>query len=1186
MRSLLRWALAGSLLLLPLVSHAYDFKMKASNVPVTKITREITRQTGLVFSYGKSLGAEVVPSVNVNLKDVTPQVILEKVFRGTDIGFRIEGEMVYLVNVAKPDPVVIKETVPPPSQPQPQSKQVSLKAKVMDRSGEPLAGAAALLVHNGKSYGATADLDGEMEILVPEGIAPTDRVTFSFLGFSDETQQVGGRSRIEVVLRDDSQLLSESVVVGYGVQKKENLTGAVSVVDGSALESRSSSSLAGMISGSMPNVTIKTTSGRAGGSSTLNIRGVNTISSSQGPLILIDGVEGNLENLNPNDVESISVLKDASAAAVYGARAGFGVMLITTKLPKEETSTVRYSGKFGFGDVTTSTDFETRGYYHAYIVDKFYRTYQGTNYTTYTPEDYHELWIRRNDKKEDPSRPWVVEKDGQYKYYGNFDWYNYFFDDRRPTWEHNISVSGGSKKIHYMISGNFYTQKGSVRIQPDRFKRFTVRSRVSADVKPWLTISNNTSFYYNSYTFPGQTANGIYVSASHHALSSEVPINPDGSLTWATPVNAGGYKVAQGLSALLTYGKNRNEESDRDFRTTLEAVGHIGKYVNITGNYSFSRLDEHTTNRNVTVPVSDVPGEYTTIPDTSQPNNLAEYFNSVTRHSANVYATWEQTFNRQHAVKLMGGANYEIKRYKNNNFSRDGLQSEDLDDFRLATGENMSVKGSQNHYALLGFFYRGNYAFKDRYLFEASGRYDGSSRFARGHRFGFFPSFSAGWRMSEEPFWAKVKPVVNNAKLRLSYGSLGNQGGVDYYATIQTITTGTSSYLFGDGNLMSYAYESAPNASDLTWETVVTYNAGLDLGMFKGRFNLTGDLYIRDTKDMLMDGMALPATYGADPPQMNAADMRTYGWELSLSWNDTRQVLGSPLHYYVNAGLGDNVSYVTKYDNPNQTLTDPYKGMKLGDIWGYRIDGYFLSDYEARSWEIDQSYVNGMINSEVIDNGIHAGDLKFRDLDGNGKIEPTTSALAENKKDTEVIGNSLPRLNYSLTLGMDWKGVDFSMMLQGVGHQDWYPGVTSYFWGPYGRPFKSFIPSNWMEDVWSEDNPDAYYPRPRGYVAHSGGGGVRELVAVNDRYLQNVGFLRLKNLTLGYTLPMKWTSKAGMDRVRLYFSGENLCVFSPLHSKYIDPEQAGAALGWKTFRADVVGYPYSKSFTFGIDITF
>ena len=811
----------------------------------------------------------------------------------------------------------------------------------------------------------------------------------------------------------------------------------------------------------------------------------------------------------------------------------------------------------------------------------FFSTWQGTPLLTYTEKDYHELWIRRNDKTEQPERPWVVTENGQYKYYGNFDWYNYLYDHKRPTHEHNVSISGGSEHLKFRLSGGYYNQKGVLKIQPDKYERYNFKSRLEAKVTPWLSVSNNTSYFKSNYSYPGLGGvNTIFKNASYRALPILVPVHPDGTLVYET--NIMNYTLA-GTTVALSNKKHNNKDEIDEFMTTFEVVINPVKHVEIIGNYTYSKYDKKCTNRSVDMQYSKVPGVTITMPESTSGGNKLTVLNTKNLYYAyNAYGTYGNLFAGSHNVKLTGGINYETKSYEDLTVSKDGLLSDELNDFNLAKGENTVVTGGKNKYALFGVFYRANYDYKGRYLFEASGRYDGSSRFKKGHRYGFFPSFSAGWRISEEPFYGALKNTVDNLKLRLSYGTLGNQQ-VGYYDYLQQIETGkVLNYSFGDKEKASYAYETAPNASDLTWETVVTKNIGLDIGIFNNRLNISADAYIRDTKDMLMPGKALPSVYGAKSPNMNAADLRTKGWELVVAWNDRFNVMDKPFNYGVSFGIGDNVSKITKYDNPNKEISSPYVGQRLGDIWGYMVDGYFATDEEAANYGVDQSVVNYIINNAVVDRGLHAGDMKYLDLDGNNKIEQTVSA--NDIKDQRIIGNSLPRYTYSIRLNAEWNGIDFSVFFQGVGKQDWYPSSDAFaFWGPYSSPAPSFIPKDFLADVWSVDNPDAYFPRPRGYIAWTDG---RSLSSVNNRYLQSLACCRLKNLTVGYTLPVKWLSKIHVQKARLYFSGENLLTLDRLDTDYIDPEAAAAGTNWKTGKTNALSYPFSKTYSFGIDITF
>ena len=491
--------------------------------------------------------------------------------------------------------------------------------------------------------------------------------------------------------------------------------------------------------------------------------------------------------------------------------------------------------------------------------------------------------------------------------------------------------------------------------------------------------------------------------------------------------------------------------------------------------------------------------------------------------------------------------------------------------------------GGRDERATAGIFYRAAYNYKGRYLFEVDGRYDGSSKFPRGDRFGFFPSFSLGYRISEEKFFEPLRNVVDNLKLRASYGTLGNQdvGSYDYIQSINTQKV-MGNYTFDKVSGAEYAYADNPVSGALTWEKVIHKNVGLDLSMLSSRLNLSFDAYIRDVKGILTQGKSLPSIYGAAEPMVNANDIRTKGWELTFGWRDSFKIAGRPFHYSLSATLADYKAKYTKVDNPSGILSDPYVGKEVGEIWGYRVAGLFKTTAEAQEYaskinltEVCYDYFRS--DAGVYGRGIQAGDMKFLDLNGDNVVNGGAGTL-DNPGDRVKIGNSNPRYTYGLNLAFEWLGFDVSAFFQGVGHQDWYPANDNIkFWGPYVRPFASFIPRNFMSDVWSEKNTDAYFPRARAYSARDSKHSLRN---VNDRYMQNLAYCRLKNLTLGYSLPEQWISKAGLSKCRIYFSGENLFYWTKLHNDFIDPEQATTSSG----NSDV--YPWYKTFAFGINLTF
>jgi TonB-linked SusC/RagA family outer membrane protein len=1066
-----------------------------------------------------------------------------------------------------------------------------LSGVVLDAADVPLEGVAVIV--DGTTNGIMTAGDGSFVLTVP---AKEVVLNVSSLGYVTKLVTVPAiQEKVTIRLEEDNMLLEETVVVGYGVQKKVNLTGAVASVDEKALQDRVSPNLSSMLQGAVPGLSISTSSGNPGSTGSLQIRGTGSINGGN-PLVLIDGVEGEMDRVNPNDVESISVIKDASAAAVYGARAAFGVILITTKKGNDDdgNAVVRYSGRFGWERPTTSTEYETTGYWSAYIHNMFWKADDGTSqYVKYNEYDMRQLLLRINDKTEHPDRPWVTiqNRNGKdkYVYYANTDWYHVMFNDEHPVQQHNISISGGNKKVKYFLSGGYNRQTGIIKVRPDVFQKFNLRSKIDFKINQFIRMSNNTSFYNSTYDYPGvgNVQNAIAYSANH-GLACFTPQNPDG--TWVYGTDFLGYKVANGRHAFYGNDKNVNLDRKMDFANTTELKITPIKQLTITANYTYRFHQNRNTNRSTALEYSQYPGVMAvyTGKGTAGEDSLTESVDSWAYNAANVFVTYEDTFKDAHHLTVMAGGNLEYSYRKNLSTVGYNLLTDELNDFDLVGLNGDGIKefmasGGQSEYALLGFFGRINYDYKGRYLLEVSGRYDGTSRFAKGSRWGLFPSASAGWRISEEAWFAPAKNVVSNLKLRLSYGSLGNQNVAAYKFIRKVETHDFAGFSFGEGSsTASYTSLSAPNAGDLTWETSQQYNLGIDAGLFKDRLTFTAEAYIRDTKDMLTDGVALPSVYGASEPDMNAADLRTKGYELAIGWRDQISLFGKPFGYNVGATLSDFKTVITKYDNKEYTFAkDYYEGMVLGEIWGFEIDGLFQSDAEAQAYakEVDLGYINKRLYG-----GWLAGDPKYVDLDKNGIISVGSNTV-KNPGDRRILGNSIASLQYGITAGFDYLGIDFSIFLQGTGNHYWYPNDESMaFWGPYSRPYCTYLPYDFLDNVWSEENPDAYFPRPRAYAAFTSGA---PLANVNNRYLQNLRYLRLKNLSVGYTVPK--TEKIGIEKLRIYFSGENLAYWSPFkkHSRYIDPEAAfDRTSGGSTTRYNNAFYPWQKTFMFGIDITF
>lgn len=1174
-------------LLTTVASMAAGITLNLRKVTVKKAMERIENVSNVRFFYKDNL-KDLNKVVTLKTQDASVEKCLELLFAQTDISYKIDKNNVVILQ-RKGTTSATADVDEPMG-----NSRTRITGTVTDSHGEPLIGANVKI--RGQKTGVVTDIDGHFQL----NASANDVIEVSYIGFSPITTKVGAKHNLTLALSEERNELNEVVVVGYGTQKKVNLTGAVAVIDSKETQGRPVASAAQALQGLDPSVNIGINSGKAGSGYSIDIRGAASLNGSE-PLVLVDGIEMSLSRLNPNDIESVSILKDASAASVYGTKASAGVILVTTKTGNSSKVRVNYNGRVGWLKNTTSTDYIDKGYDWLRMTETFWAaSNKAGTYSQYTDEDMAELWMRRDDVKENSARPWVVtQPDGTYKYYGNVDWYGYFYKRTRTQNEHNVSIQGGNDKVRYYISGRYFGSQGIMKIQNDPFDSYSLRSKLSVDITKWLHYSNNISYYYGYNWWPGQAnVQNTFSAVSYGAAPYLTPTNPDGTIVHRQTYTNQTAEVAGGFNLLLTYGKASNMEKENEFtiKNAIDIDVVKGLKLHLSHAYKFSHLFDQY--RYTTAPYSTREGVETWTPDdpaTKFRNELTEANKSTYKHTFEAFADYSLTLNKAHNIKAMAGMQYDTRYWKSNSITANGLLSEDLNDFNLADADRYTVKGGQSKYKTLGYFGRLNYDYMGRYLVEVSGRSDGSSRFWSKNRWAFFPSGSLGWRMSEEKFWRGMQSWWDNAKVRFSIGSLGNQQVSDYLFVQEINTKKINNNFTLDGSTpLTYAQESAPVSSALTWEKVTTYNWGLDL-TFLHRLNVTADYYVRNTKGMMVNGASLPAVYGASVPKENAADMRTRGWEIGLSWHDGFNLLGKKFNYTVRANIGDYKTKVTRFDNETGKIGDHYVGETLGELWGWRTDGLFRTNEEAADYaqKVDLTYLQKYIaDAKSPYTGWMAGDLKYVDSNDDGKLS-LGSGTRKDPGDLRVIGNVLPRYSYSFGGDFNWNGVDFSVLFQGVGKRDWYPGAgqSNLFWGSYCRPHNTFLSQQMINNMWSEDNPNGYYPRPRGYVAYSGNYSHNaELTAINDRYIQSVAYLRLKNLAFGYTF-----SHLGniIDKVRVYFTGENLFYWSPMkkHNKYIDPEQAVSDVSKSAdSKNQNIGsgevYSFSKSFSIGIDVTF
>jgi len=1165
-----RLSLFLSAILLTMVVCAQTLSLKVTDKPIKEVLPIVEEKSGYHFFYNSSTLPGLDKLVTIDLTNQELKVVLNKLFEGSAIEYTFTDNKVIALSAQKVSP---------------NNSISTITGVVVDEAGEPIIGASVAVKHT--NTGTITDLDGQFAL---ENIKDGAYIAVSYLGYETYEQRITSKANsYRITLHEATSALDEVVVVGYGSQKKVNLTGAVSVVKSEDIVGRPTANMVTALQGADPALNIAMNAGSPNASYEIDIRGMASINSSSStqPLVLVDGVEMDLVRVNSNDIESVSILKDASASAIYGSKAAAGVVLVTTKSGSAGLAPqVTFDLKAGFKTTTTENDYITNGFWSAYISDLFMKYHTSSAMTTYTDADYAELWMRLDDKTEDPERPWTIgQTDKSYKYYANYDWYNHYFKKIRPVQDYNVSLKGGNEKVNYYVSGRYYAEDGMYAQNTDKWSQFSTRAKVNVNIKKWLHYGLNVSYFSSKYTYPGtESSREVFRVGSLHAMAFIPSTNPDGSSVYMNKyIYSGTGTVGDGMNAVLNYGKHTNTQLNREMALTNSLTFDLCKDLTLNGDYSFKWRVKEIANRSVKVPYSESTDG--TISYIDNFRSVDKYHQQIARyinHNYNVYLKWNPTWG-QHHLTLTGGYNGDQYRYHSLEAERSDLMTEELSSFNFATGEVTQLEESILEANTNGFFGRVNYDYDGRYLFEFSIRADGSSRFAKNYRWSVAPGGSFGWRMSQEKWWEPVSNWWSNSKLRLSAGQLGNQmtGYYDYMQMINTTGTFDQSITLDGNTVLTYATETDPNAGTLTWEKMTTYDVGLDLGFFKNRLTFNGDFYVRYTTGMLNTGSALPAVYGATDPKSNSADMRTIGWELALAWNDVQKVGGYDFKYQVSFGIGDYTTKVTKFDNPTGALSTYYEGQTLGEIWGYEIDGLFQTDEEIADYLTKVDPVNSIVYTDIVGEtnssapGLSRGDVKYVDRNGDGVINSGNNTK-DDSGDRYVIGNSLPRYSYNFRIGAEYFGFDLGIFFQGVGKRQWYPSnEATTFWGPYSRPYQGFMEKDFMKNVWSETNTDAYFPLYRAYEAL---GSANSLGPANNRYLQNIAYLRLKSVTFGYTLPC-W--KKAFSNFRIYFAAENPWYYSPLqkYCKSIDPESAAAI-------AQGITYGFAKSFTFGITATF
>ena len=1037
----------------------------------------------------------------------------------------------------------------------------TLKGIISDTSG-PIVGAAVFV--KGTQNGVSSDFDGSYAL---SGLNEGDIIVFSLLGYDTQEITWTGQAVQNVLLRTSMDYLDEVVVVGYGVQKKINLTGSVSTVEAEELDMRPVANITQSLQGLVPGLTVtNSNSGRPGAKGTLQIRGQGNLSGTSTPYVLVDGVEMDLADVNPNDVASISVLKDASASAIYGARAAYGVILVTTKSGEEGKMRVSYHGNAGWTQPTVLPDMANSVEFANFWNDA---ARNANSSRLYSDEKIAQLQQFINNPSSvdpwadlGPNQTLNAAFENTENGLGNTDYFDLHYKDFAFKQDHNLSLSGGTEKVRYYVSGGAYTEDGILRYADIDYKRFNINASINAELTKWLRMKFNTKYSHQESNSP--FGNGGLSEGFYHSLARFRPtvhyLDPNGNFTELS------------LVPYLQSGTYTNSLDD-DFLITggleIEPVKNWKIFADYTykqNNWNYKAMNQAPTlyEQDGVTTFKGTRGEMGVLADGAFRRDM----DIIRYQSVNIYSTYNLSVKNNNFTFMLG---FQEEDYNYNylygrvtdlaTYTNTGLN--------LGMGEDKSLSETRNGWATRGFFGRFNYDYDGRYLLEVSARYDGSSRFAKANRWGFFPSVSVGWNIAREPFFEPASHIFDELKIRASWGQLGNQAGAALYTFASTMaTTVQGSWYFQNGRDM---YFNAPGVIDpnTTWEKVDSKNIALDWNMLKGRLTGSLEFFQRDTRDMLGPAEELPDMFGATAPQTNNARMRNRGWEFSVLY---RGQIANEVDFSIGGSVYDATAVVTEYSNP--TGTNPagnwYTGREVGEIWGYRSSGIIQTQEEADEYnKLNLSYLSSQ--------PWMPGDVKYLDLNGDNKIDNGTNVLGD-MGDREIIGSTTPRYNYTIQGSLAWKGISLSVMFQGVGKRDWAPSGV-YFWGSssYAQVtvFKEHL------DYWTPENTDAYFPRPYTQAAGAVGQYTAKTQQTCDYYLQNAAYCRLKNLTLSYDFPQKMIKKIGLTKLQVYFSGDNLVTFTKL-AKMFDPE---AVFTGNSYNGEAgKNYPMNRIYSVGLII--
>ncbi|WP_316813091.1 TonB-dependent receptor [Pedobacter heparinus] len=1096
-------------------SFAQRITLNKVNAPLSEIVNEIRIQSGYDFLYNNTVLKASNP-VTISVRDASIEKVLAICFDNQPLTYTISDNFIVIKRGGNPKTTIAAD----------------IRGKVTDEKGAPLPGASVKV--KGATQTTSTNTDGEFTL---RNVEPGAVLTISFLGFVTQDVAVGNRSQVSVVLIENSSALNELVVVGYGTQQKINLTGAVSTVDSKSIENRPVSNLAVALQGTSPGLVVTRTSGQPGNENVMiQLRGATSANGNVNPLLVVDGVSApisTLQSLNPNDIDNVTLLKDAAAAAIYGAQAAGGVILVTTKKGVAGKTKIEYANLFGVDQMLNVPQ-------RMSLLDEANFSNLSAKNAGLTPAytDAELQMIR--DRVEYYVSPSDTNK---YIYLNQHDFVDQTIRKTTAMQTHNISASGGTDKLNFLVSLGAYAKDGAFKVGPDKYNRYNGRINLGASLSKYVSFDTKISYTRMNTEMPSLSVPTLLYQTLR--LRQKWPIfTPEGRLS-----GEGGISANQAYAYLKEGGYDNQSNHNFDGIFSLK-VADLVKGLQLRAIYgaTYNRSDRDLFSRRVELWQRYFPVGYI-----NQTNKFEVTQGQQQNNNLQFLVNYAFNLGPKHHFELLGGYQFEDSRVSSVYTSSQNLASNDLP--ALVLGDDATKTNSQsiNTYAYQSYFGRINYNYESKYLFEATLRTDESSRLAPGLRIKTFPSLSAGWNIHKEK-WFPANSFVSSLRMRASWGQLGSALGnvIGNYDFMNMLSRSNALVLGASEDRARYFYQNVVPSSSLTWETVETTNGGLDFGLFNNKLSVNADYYVKFNRNMLTP-LQLPVIFGVATPRTNNGELKSWGWEIEASYRDQ---IGSNFSYFAGFNLSDNKNKVISYAGRNVVgagIVNILENYPLGSIWGYQTDGYYQSQQEVTS-------------APFYNTRTGVGDVKYLDQNADHTINNGGGVL-EDRGDLVYLGTEQPRYNFGINGGFNWKGFDFSIFLQGVGSRTFYATVNTI--NPQVTAPRQ--PLDIHKDYWTEENRNAAFPRP-----YSGG---QHNYVFSDKWMLDGKYIRLKNIQLGFSLPEGILKKAHVSRARIYFSGQDLLTVTRLgiFSKIFNPEYSN--------NVDF-DYPFAATASVGINVTF